>query len=155
MRPIEPPPLVSPQTLSADEQLLKQLGYKQELARRMSGFSNFAISLSIICILAGGITSFHVGLCSAGGASIGLGWPLVCLFSLVVALTMGQIASAFPTAGGLYHWGSILGGRGCGWVTAWFNLTGLMTVLAAINAGTYDFAMAAFSLTPPEASAAS
>jgi amino acid transporter len=143
----------TPSAQNADERLLQQLGYKQELARRMSGFSNFAISLSIICILAGGITSFQVGLCSAGGASIGLGWPLVCLFSMIVALTMGQIASAFPTAGGLYHWGSILGGRGCGWVTAWFNLTGLITVLAAINAGTYDFAVAAFSLTPPESTA--
>lgn len=131
-----------------DEKLLKHLGYEQELARRMSGFSNFAISLSIICILAGGITSFHVGLCSAGGASIGLGWPLVCLFSLGVAATMAQVASAFPTAGGLYHWGSILGGRACGWVTAWFNLAGLITVLAAINAGTYDFLTAAFDVGP-------
>ena len=129
-----------------DEKLLRQLGYEQELSRRMSGFSNFAISLSIICILAGGITSFHVGLCSAGGASIGLGWPLVCLFSLCVAATMAQVASAFPTAGGLYHWGSILGGRACGWVTAWFNMAGLITVLAAINAGTYDFATAAFEV---------
>ncbi|MBN9690084.1 MAG: amino acid permease [Verrucomicrobia bacterium] len=130
--------------MESDEALLKQLGYEQELSRRMSGFSNFAISLSIICILAGGITSFHVGLASAGGASIGLGWPLVCLFSLAVALTMGQIASAFPTAGGLYHWGSLLGGRACGWATAWFNLAGLVTVLAAINAGTFDFAVATF-----------
>jgi amino acid transporter len=131
-----------------DEDLLRSLGYQQELSRRMSGFSNFAISLSIICILAGGITSFQVGLCSAGGASIGLGWPLVCLFSMTVALTMGQVASAFPTAGGLYHWGSILGGRACGWITAWFNLAGLITTLAAINAGTYDFATAAFGATP-------
>jgi amino acid transporter len=137
----------SPRPQPDDESLLGQLGYKQELARRMSGFSNFAISLSIICILAG-------GLCSAGGASIGLGWPLVCLFSLLVALAMGQIASAFPTAGGLYHWGSVLGGRSCGWFTAWFNLTGLITVLAAVNAGTYDFAIAAFGLTPTPASAA-
>ncbi len=134
-----------------DEKLLKHLGYEQELARRMTGFSNFAISLSIICILAGGITSFHVGLCSAGGASIGLGWPLVCLFSLCVAATMAQVASAFPTAGGLYHWGSILGGRACGWITAWFNLAGLITVLAAINAGTYDFATAAFDAGPAAA----
>lgn len=136
-----------------DEQALRRLGYEPELARRMSGFSNFAISLSIICILAGGITSFHVGLCSAGGASIGLGWPLVCLFSLAVAATMGQVASAFPTAGGLYHWGSILGGRACGWVTAWFNLAGLMTVLAAINAGTYDFALATLGIGPGPAAA--
>jgi amino acid transporter len=137
------PPISVP---SEDERLLRALGYKQELARRMSGFSNFAISLSIICILAGGITSFHVGWCSVGGASIGIGWPLACLFSLVVALSMAQIASAFPTAGGLYHWSSILGGRGWGWVTAWFNLVGIVTALGAINAGTYDFATAAFGI---------
>ena len=106
-------------------------------------FSNFALSFSIICILAGGVTSFHVGLCSVGGASIGLGWPLVALFALAVAATMGQLASTFPTAGGLYHWAALLGGRGWGWATAWFNLAGLITVLAAINVGTYRFALGA------------
>lgn len=127
-----------------DVRTLHRLGYAQELLRRMDGFSNFAVSFSIICILAGGVTSFHVGLCSVGGASIGLGWPLSCLFSLAVAATMGQVASAFPTAGGLYHWASILGGRGWGWGTAWFNLIGLVTVLAAINVGTYLFTVGAF-----------
>ncbi len=97
-----------------DARALRGFGYKQELSRRLSGFSNFAISFSIICILAGGVTSFSQGFCSVGGASIGLGWPLVCLFSLTVAATMGQVASAFPTAGGLYHWAAILGGRGWG-----------------------------------------
>jgi amino acid transporter len=128
---------------SDDERTLASMGYEQELHRGLGAFSNFAISLSIICILAGGVTSFHVGLCSVGGAAIGVGWPLGCLFSLVVALTMAQIASAYPTAGGLYHWGSILGGRFWGWVTAWFNLAGLITVLAAINVGTYETAVAA------------
>ncbi|AMV39714.1 amino acid permease [Planctomyces sp. SH-PL62] len=126
-----------------DARRLRGLGYKQELARRLNGFSNFAISFSIICILAGGVSSFHLGLCSVGGASIGLGWPLVALFSLAVAATMGQLASAFPTAGGLYHWAAILGGRGWGWATAWFNLAGLVTVLAAINVGTYRTAATA------------
>src|SRR5262245_59777121 len=126
--------------LADDVRTLHRLGYEQELQRSMGAFSNFAISLSVVCILAGGVTSFHVGLGSVGGASIGLGWPLCCLFSLVVALTMGQVASAFPTAGGLYHWAGLLGGRGWGWATAWFNLGGLITVLAAINVGTYEFA---------------
>jgi amino acid transporter len=125
----------------SDSERLRALGYGQVLARRLRAFSNFALSLSIICILAGGITSFHLGLCSVGGASIGLGWPLVGLFALAVAATMGQLASTFPTAGGLYHWAAILGGRGWGWTTAWFNLAGLITVLAAINVGTYRFAM--------------
>ena len=74
--------------------------------------------MSIICILVGGITSFHPGFCGVGGAAIGLEWPLVSLFALAVAATMGQVASAFPTAGGLYHWASFLGGRGWGWATA-------------------------------------
>ncbi|OWK46878.1 Amino acid/metabolite permease [Fimbriiglobus ruber] len=124
---------------------MHQLGYSQELSRVLGGFSNFALSLSMICILAGGLTSFHLGFCAAGGASIGIGWPLVTLLSLCVAATMGQVASAFPTAGGLYHWAAVLGGRGWGWVTAWFNLAGLVTVLAAINVGTVQFAVAAFA----------
>jgi amino acid transporter len=139
----------TPPTLdeSDDIRTLHKFGYAQELARVLGGFSNFAISFAIIGILLGGVTSFHVGFCSVGGASIGLGWPLVCLFSLCVAATMGQIASAFPTAGGLYHWAAILGGRGWGWVTAWFNLAGLATLLAAVNVGTFQFA---FGVIYPE-----
>jgi amino acid transporter len=128
---------------SEDVKTLERLGYSQELSRRMSGFSNFAVSLSIICILAGGITSFHLGLFSVGGAAIGIGWPVCCLFSLAVAATMAHVASAFPTAGGLYHWSAILGGRGWGWATAWFNLFGLVTVLSAINVGIYGFVVGA------------
>ncbi len=131
-------------TIADDVRQLHQMGYAQELARRMNGFSNLAISMSIICILAGGITSFHLGFGSVGGASVGIGWPLVCCFSLIVAAAMAQVASAFPTAGGLYHWASILGGRGWGWATAWFNLAGLVTVMAAINLGTYEFIAGSF-----------
>lgn len=125
------------QAANNDEAILAAMGYKQELSRRMSGFSNFAISFSIICILAGGITAFPLGLSGAGGAGIGIGWPIGALFAVIVALGMGQIASAFPTAGGLYHWSSILGGRGWGWATAWYNLLGLIFVVASVNVGVY------------------
>lgn len=125
-------------SLDPDVKLLHEMGYAQELSRRMGRFSNFAVSFSLICILSGGITSFQMGLSATGGASIGLGWPLGGLFAMVVAASMAQIASAYPTAGGLYHWGSILGGKGWGWLTAWFNLLGLVFVVAAINFGTYD-----------------
>jgi amino acid transporter len=133
------PPADQAQVIAADIETLHKMGYRQELVRRMSGFSNYAISLSIICVLSGGITSFHQGLCSVGGASIGLGWPLASLLALAFAATMGQVASAFPTAGGLYHWASILGNRGWGWATAWFNLGGLVTALAAVNVGAFQF----------------
>jgi len=127
-----------------DTKQLHSMGYAQELARSMGGFSNFAISFSIICILSGGINSLAQATSGAGGAAIGIGWPLGCLISGVFAIAMAQIASAYPTAGGLYHWGSILGNRFTGWLTAWFNLLGLVTVLGAINVGTYYFFLGAF-----------
>ena len=123
----------------SDAAELKKMGYEQELHRHMGGFSNFAISFSIICILAGGISAFPLALGGAGGASIGIGWLVGGLFAAIVALAMAQISSSYPTAGGLYHWGSILGGKGYGWCTAWFNLLGLIFVVASVNFGVYDF----------------
>ena len=120
-----------------DVKQLHSMGYAQELSRRMGGFQNFAISFSIICILAGGITAFPAAFSAAGGASIGYGWPLACLFALVVSISLGQVASAYPTAGGIYHWASILGGKGYGWAAAWFNLAGLLFVVSSVNFGVF------------------
>ncbi len=130
-----------------DIKVLHSMGYAQELARRMSGFSNFAISFSIICILSGGINSLGQATSGAGGAAIGIGWPVGCAISAVFALALAQISSAYPTAGGLYHWGSILGNRFTGWLSAWLNLLGLITVLGAINVGTFYFFFGAFGAT--------
>ena len=132
------------QQLDDDLKVLHGMGYAQELARSMKGFQNFAISFSIICILSGGINSLGQGISGVGGAAIGIGWIVGCAVSFIFALGMAQIGSAFPTAGGLYHWGSILGGRGWGWLTAWLNLIGLVTVLGAINVGTFNFFIGAF-----------
>ena len=130
--------------LDDDVKVLHGMGYAQELSRRLGRFSNFAISFSIICILAGGINSLAQATSGAGGAALGLGWPLGVRHSGSFGLAMAQIASAFPTAGGLYHWGSILGNRFTGWLTAWFNLLGLITVLGSINVGAYYFFIGAF-----------
>jgi hypothetical protein len=124
--------------LAADAESLHKMGYAQELSRRMGGFSNFAVSFSIICILAGGITSFQVGFCTGGGFTTIIGWIIGSIFALIVGLSMAQISSAYPTAGGLYHWSSILGGRGWGWATAWFNMLGLIFVIASVNVGVYS-----------------
>ncbi len=134
----------SEQDKKKDLHALHSMGYAQELERRMSQFSNFAISFSIICILSGGINSLAQATSGAGGGSIGIGWLVGCAVSAVFAVAMAQIASAYPTAGGLYHWGSILGNRFTGWLTAWLNLLGLVTVLGAINVGTWTFFTGAF-----------
>src|SRR5215203_1203710 len=110
----------------ADVKELHSLGYAQELSRRMSGFSNFAISFSIICILAGGISAFPAAFNALGSGGAFMIWLVGGVLALSVAFGMGQIASSFPTAGGLYHWSSHLGGKMWGWATAWFNLIGLI-----------------------------
>lgn len=120
-----------------DVKVLHSMGYAQELSRRMGVFQNFAISFSIICILAGGIGAYTVALGAAGGGSIGIGWIVGAVFALIVAAAMGQIASAYPTAGGIYHWASILGGKGWGWAAAWINLIGLLFVVSSVNYGVY------------------
>ncbi|MEO6023784.1 MAG: amino acid permease [Burkholderiales bacterium] len=130
--------------IADDIKTLHGMGYAQELSRRMRAFSNFAISFSIICILSGGINSVAQGIAGVGGGALGIGWPIGVCISLVFALALAQISSSYPTAGGLYHWGSILGGVGWGWVTAWLNLIGLITVLGAINVGTWQFFIGAF-----------
>ncbi len=118
---------------------LHRLGYAQELFRTMGGFSNFAISFSIISILTGAVILFDYGLAWGGPAASTLGWPLVSVFTLLIAASMAEIASAYPTAGGLYYWSSRMKNKDWGWWTAWFNLAGQIAIVAGI-----DFAAASF-----------
>jgi amino acid transporter len=118
---------------------LGRLGYAQELFRTMGGFSNFAISFSIISILTGAVTLYDHGLKWGGPAEMAFGWPLVFVFTLMVALSMGELAASYPTSGGAYHWSAILGGRTWSWFTAWFNILGLITAIAGIDYGCAQF----------------
>jgi len=120
---------------SEDEQILHRMGYAQELFRAMGGFQNFAISFTIISILAGCLTSYFIAFNNGGPIAISWGWLLVGLMSTIVALGMAEIASAYPTAGGLYYWSSKLGSPAWGWFTGWFNLIGQIAVTAAIGYG--------------------
>ena len=102
--------------LNEDEKRLAELGYTQELHRSWSGFSNFAISFSIISILAGCFTSFGLGWNNGGPAAIAWGWPIVSVFILIIGLCMSELVSAYPTSGGIYWWASKLGGAKAGFL---------------------------------------
>jgi amino acid transporter len=125
--------------LTDDEKHLAKLGYAQELSRSWSGFSNFAISFSIISILAGCFTSFGLGWNNGGPAAIAWGWPIVSVFILIIGLCMSELVSAFPTSGGIYWWASKLGGPKAGYYTGWLNLIGLIAILASVAYGSATF----------------
>ena len=129
-------------TLDEDRDQLHELGYAQELHRGLSSFSNFAISFSIISILAGGMTAFWLGMVTGGPRVITLGWIIVGFFALLVGMAMGEICSAYPTAGGLYYWSAKLAKRNgprWSWFTGWFNLLGQIGVIASV-----DYALSVF-----------
>ncbi|MBM4375770.1 MAG: amino acid permease [Deltaproteobacteria bacterium] len=122
-----------------DESDLSELGYMQELSRELGAFQNFALSFSIISVLTGAVTLYGHGLTWGGPFVMLAGWPLVALFTIAIALSLGELASAFPTAGALYHWASLLGGPGAGWATAWLNTLGQFAITAGIDYGLAEF----------------
>ena len=116
-----------------DDQDLGKFGYAQELFRSMGGFSNFAISFSIISILTGAVTLYGYGLEMGGPLQMTLGWPIATFFTLLVAASMAELCSAYPTSGAMYHWSVALGGPATGWFVAWLNIIGLVAAQAGIN----------------------
>jgi len=122
-----------------DEELLAELGYKQELSRSWSGFSNFAISFSIISILAGCFTTFASGWNGGGPAAIAWGWPILAALILCIGLCLAELVSAYPTSGGIYWWASKLGGPKAGYYTGWLNLIGLLAIVASVAYGCATF----------------
>ena len=134
----------------SDEALLHRLGYAQVLYREMGGFSNFAISFTIISILAGCLTSYYIAFNYGGPVAITWGWLIVGAFSIIVSMAMGEIASSMPTAGALYFWASKLGNPAWGWFTGWFNLVGQISVTAAIDYGAATFTTALLNLWFPD-----
>jgi len=124
---------------SRDEQRLAELGYKQSLNRAWSGFSNFAISFTIISILAGCFTTYGQAWNNGGPIAISWGWPLISIPILIIGFCMSELVSAYPTAGGIYWWAGKLGGPIWAWFTGWFNLIGLAAVVASV-----DYACATF-----------
>ncbi len=136
-------------TISADERRLHEMGYAQELRRHMSGFSNFAVSFTIISILSGCLTLYGTGMNTGGPALITWGWPFVGLMTLLVGLAMAEVCSSYPTAGGLYYWSAKLARRNpaaWSWYTGWFNFLGQVAVTAGIDFGAAFFLNALLDL---------
>ena len=125
--------------IAQDVEDLKRLGYRQQLFREMGGFSNFAISFSIISILAGCFTTFGQAWNNGGPIAISLGWPFISAFILIIGLCMSELVSAFPTSGDIYWWASKLGGPRAGFYTGWLNLIGLIAILASVAYGCATF----------------
>src|SRR5436853_3624167 len=136
---LKPAEQLRPNSPGSDSQDLERLGYAQELLRTVGGFSNFAISFSIISVLTGAVTLYDYGLSMGGPLEMTLGWPPATAGTMLVTLSMAELCSALPTSGAMYHWSAELGGPTWAWFTAWFNIIGLITVIAGVDYGCARF----------------
>jgi amino acid transporter len=130
-------PLEDPESASQ----LKALGIQPVLARRMTGYGNFAVSFSVISILSGCMTLFGFGMNTGGPAVMFWGWIGVGGMVMLVGLALGEVTSAYPTSGALYFMADRLApaNRKWGWYTGWLNLLGLVGAIAGIDYGASQF----------------
>ncbi len=126
-----------------DVERLHEMGYAQELKRGMSGFSNFAVSFTIISILCGCLTLFGFGMFTGGPASSAYGWLVVGLLRDVRRPGDGRGVLELSD-----RWRSLLlvgearveeRAPAWAWFTGWFNLLGQVAITAGI-----DFGLSAF-----------
>jgi amino acid transporter len=137
--PAPPPAAPVGADVQEDVRRLEELGYRQELSRAWSGFTNFAISFTIISVLAGTFTTFGQAWNNGGPVVVSIGWPVICALVLMVALSMSELTSAMPTAGGPYWWAAKLGGANWSWYTGWLNIVGLVGIVASVGYGAATF----------------
>ncbi|HEY6798363.1 MAG TPA: amino acid permease [Kineosporiaceae bacterium] len=99
----------------------------------------WAISFSIISILAGCFTTFGQAWNNGGPVVISIGWPVIATLILVIGLCMAELVSAFPTSGGISWWACRLGGVKAGYCTGWLDLIGLVAIVASVVCGAASF----------------
>ncbi|KAM3583407.1 hypothetical protein VKS41_004320 [Umbelopsis sp. WA50703] len=140
--------------LSADERLLHSLGYKQDLNRGLSKFSNMAIAFSCCSILSGLTPMWGTAMYQAGSMSVIWGWFITTFFTIIVAMSLAEICSAYPTTGGLYFWVSRLATAewvplAC-WVTGWANWMGLAFAITSVDLGLSQFLGSVINIWRPD-----
>ena len=140
-------------TEQADVRRLHQMGYAQELRRRMSGFSNFAVSFTIISILSGCLTLYGFGMSTGGPVAMTIGWPIVGVLRHSGRPVDGRGLLELSHGGGLYYWAAKLAPQSdrtrpsWSWFCGWFNLLGQVAVTAGIDFGAALFITAFLNLT--------
>lgn len=86
-----------------DDELLLNMGYEPELAREFSPLQIFGVSFSIMSLVPS-IASVLMYSLYAGGVGMTWGWFIPIFFIFCIGLNLSELASAMPTAGGLYWW---------------------------------------------------
>ncbi|XMA14847.1 hypothetical protein WAI453_007638 [Rhynchosporium graminicola] len=138
---------------SADN-LLEALGYASELVRNRSTLQVAFMSFVLASIPYGLSTTFSYPLAGGGPTTVLWGWVMVSLIILCVAVSLGEITSVYPTAGGVYYQTFMLSPVWCrkimSWICGWSYVVGNITITLAVNFGTALFLIACINIFESE-----
>ncbi|KAI3390864.1 hypothetical protein diail_8474 [Diaporthe ilicicola] len=111
-----------------DEMTLARIGKKQVLKRNFGFLSMMSFSCTVLVTWEGVLVLFATGFLNGGTA--GLVWQFILVWggTLSTFVTIGELASMAPTAGGQYHWVNMLAPKSFRNFLSY--ITGWMTVLA-------------------------
>ncbi|KAF2492298.1 amino acid transporter [Lophium mytilinum] len=119
------------------------MGYQSELVRNRSTLQVVFMSFVLASIPYGLATTFFYPLVGGGPANIIWGWVTVSIIILCVAISLGEITSVYPTAGGVYYQTFMLAPpsyrRIASWICGWSFVVGNITITLAVNFGTALF----------------
>ena len=123
--------------------ILEALGYEPELVRNRSTLQVAFMSFVLAAIPYGLATTFTYPLVGGGPVNIIWGWLAVSLIILCVAVSLGEITSVYPTAGGVYYQTFMLSPpsyrRIASWICGWSYVVGNITITLAVNLGSTLF----------------
>lgn len=141
------------QELRAD-QALADLGYEPELSRNRSTFHVAFMSFVLASVPYGLGTSLFYPLINGGSATVIWGWVSVSLIIICVALSLGEITSVYPTAGGVYYQTFMLSPvrwrRLAAWICGWSYVAGNVVITLAVGFGTTSFVVACINVFEKE-----
>ncbi|KAM0713423.1 hypothetical protein Q7P37_010385 [Cladosporium fusiforme] len=96
--------------LSHDELQLRAQGHVAELPRRFSWLATLALAFSITNTWIGYSATFVVPLLAGAGRAVVCCLILACVASTIIAAGLAELASAFPSSGGQYHFTFMVSG---------------------------------------------
>lgn len=131
-----------PRRASADD-MLAVLGYQSELTRSRSTWQVAFMSFVLASVPYGLATTLYYPLIGGGPVAVIWGWVAVCLIIICVAVSLGEITSVYPTAGGVYYQTYMLSPAWCrnitAWICGWAYTLGNITITLSVNFGTTLF----------------
>lgn len=132
---------------------LKELGYEQELVRSRRLPHILFMTLAILAVPCGLAAPIATSLVGGGPASMFWGLLLVSLLSLFVALSLGEIASKYPTSAGAYYWCYRLAPARhrllLSYITGWLIVTGDWMLALSVSFATAQFFVAGVAIFHP------